>query len=254
MDKARFVVLAHVNEGRPVLELAAEHAVHFSWIYRLLARYDAEGEAGLERRSRRPKSSPRALSGALEDEIVRIRKQLSEDGLDAGPQTIWVHVERRHGSRAPSVSTIARVLARRGLVERNDKKRPKSSYHCFEAELPNECWQTDMTHVELADGAHAEVVNFLDDHSRLCVASVAVEVAKTTDVVWVFHQARATFGTPGVGLERQRGHLHRQVPLGEGALRVRTRSPGRGVQALETQPSGRFKGSTQLLGGSTTLR
>ena len=52
MDKARFLVEAHLLEGRPVLELAAEHGVHFSWIYRLLARYEAEGDVGLEPRSR----------------------------------------------------------------------------------------------------------------------------------------------------------------------------------------------------------
>lgn len=196
MDKARFLVEAHLSEGRPVLELAAEHGVHFSWIYRLLTRYREEGEAGLELRSRRPRTSPTAISPGLEDEIVSIRKGLAEEGLDAGPQTIQVHLERRHRGRSPSQSTIARVLRRRGLVVPEPKKRPKSSYVRFEAQLPNECWQTDVTHWVLDSGSPVEIINFLDDHSRLCVASVVVEVTKTTDVVRVFHQARAIFGTP----------------------------------------------------------
>ena len=195
MDKARFLVEAHLLEGRPVLELAAEHGVHFSWLYRLLARYREEGEAGLEPRSRRPQRSPSATPAALEDEIVLLRKRLAEEGLDAGAETISVHLTRRHGT-APSVSTIMRILRRRGLVVHEPKKRPKSSYIRFEASLPNECWQTDMTHWALKSGRKVEIVNFLDDHSRLCVASVAVSVTKTTDVVRVFHQARATFGTP----------------------------------------------------------
>jgi len=196
VDKARFLVEAHLREGRPVLELAAEHGVHHSWIYRLLARYEAEGPADLEPRSRRPNTSPTAISSALEEQIVRIRKQLAEEGLDAGPQTIHVHLSRRRSRNVPSVSTIARVLRRRGLVVPEPRKRPKSSYIRFEAELPNECWQTDVTHFALADGEPVEIINFLDDHSRLCVASVVVAVTKTTDVVRVFHQARATFGTP----------------------------------------------------------
>lgn len=196
MDKARFLVEAHLREGRPVLELAAEHGVHHSWIYRLLARYEAEGPAGLEPRSRRPNTSPTAISSALEEQIVRIRKQLTEEGLDAGPQTIHVHLSRRRSRKAPSVSTIARVLRRRGLVVPEPRKRPKSSYTRFEAELPNECWQTDVTHFALADGEPVEIINFIDDHSRLCVASVVVAVTKTTDVVRVFHQARSCFGTP----------------------------------------------------------
>jgi len=196
VDKARFLVEAHLREGRPVLELAAEHGVHFSWIYRLLARYREEGEEGLEPRSRRPGSSPTAIPAATEDEIVRIRKRLVEDGLDAGPQTIEVHLQRRHRGRAPSQSTIARVLRRRGLVVPEPKKRPRSSYIRFEAELPNECWQTDVTHFVVADGTSVEIINFVDDHSRLCVASAVVEVTRTADVVRVFHQARGLYGTP----------------------------------------------------------
>ena len=195
MDKARFLVETHLREGTPVLELAATHGVHHSWIYRLLERYRQEGEAGLEPRSRRPNHSPSATAVELEDEIVLVRKQLAEEGLDAGAQTICVHLERRHG-RAPSVSTVMRILRRRGLVVYEPKKRPKSSYIRFEASLPNECWQTDMTHWTLKSGRNVEIVNFLDDHSRLCVASVALPVTKTTDVVRVFHQARAVFGTP----------------------------------------------------------
>ncbi len=62
--------------------------VHRSWIYKLLACYRALGEAGLEPRSRRPLSSPMAMAEEIEDEIVLLRKQLAEEGLDAGAVTI----------------------------------------------------------------------------------------------------------------------------------------------------------------------
>ena len=195
MDKGRFLVEAHLREGRPVLELARTHGVHHSWIYRLLVRYKAEGDAGLTHRSKRPKRSPTQIPSAVEDKIVLLRKQLAEEGLDAGAQTIQVHLERRLGI-APSVSSINRVLSRRGLINPQPKKRPKSSYIRFQADLPNECWQSDMTHWTIAAGRHVEIVNFIDDHSRLCVASVAVGVTKTSDVVRVFHDARRAYGTP----------------------------------------------------------
>jgi hypothetical protein len=41
------------------------------------------------------------------------------------------------------------------------------------ADLPNELWQTDITHVYLSDEREVEIINFIDDHSWLCVASVA---------------------------------------------------------------------------------
>jgi transposase InsO family protein len=195
VDKGRYLVEAHLREGRPVAELAAVHGVHPSWIYRLLARYRAEGDAGLIPRSRRPKTSPTALSHALENEIVLLRKQLSEDGLDAGAQTIHWHLTRRHRT-VPSVSSILRVLRRRGYVTPQPKKRPRSSFVRFEADLPNECWQSDMTHWTLADDAGVEIVNFIDDHSRYCIASVAVPVTRAVDVAEIFTTAIEQHGAP----------------------------------------------------------
>ena len=54
-----------------------------------------------------------------------------------------------------------------GLVAPEPRKRPKSSYIRFEAELPNECWQSDFTHYPLAGGTGTEILTWLDDHSRL---------------------------------------------------------------------------------------
>ena len=70
----------------------------------------------------------------------------------------------------PSVSTIWRVLKARGFVTPEPHKRPKSAHKRFSAELPNECWQADVTHVALGNGRLVEVSNVIDDHSRLCVA------------------------------------------------------------------------------------
>ena len=64
------------------------------------------------------------------------------------------------------------------------------------ADLPNETWQADMTHVEFGDGEIYEVLNMIDDHSRLCVASRAMKVVKATDVVRVLHKAAETWGYP----------------------------------------------------------
>lgn len=195
MDMGRYLVEAHLREGRPVAELAAAHGVDRSWIYKLLARYRAEGDAGLVARSRRPHRSPTRVGTEIEEEIVLLRKQLAEEGLDAGAVTIAWHLGRRH-EVVPSVSTIWRVLNRRGFVTPQPRKRPRSSYIRFEADLANECWQSDMTHWHLGEGTGVEIVNFIDDHSRLCVASVAVEVTRATDVAEAFAQAIAAYGTP----------------------------------------------------------
>jgi transposase InsO family protein len=191
----RYLVEAHVREGRSVAELATAHGVDRSWIYKLLARYRTEGDAGLVPRSRRPRRSPSRLGAEVEEEIVLLRKQLVEEGLDAGAVTIHWHLSRRR-EEVPSVSTIWRVLARRGFVTPQPKKRPRSSFIRFQADLPNECWQSDMTHWHLGDGTQVEIVNFLDDHSRLCVASVAVPVTRASDVAEAFVGAISRYGVP----------------------------------------------------------
>ena len=73
----------------------------------------------------------------------------------------------------PSLSTIWRILRREGLVVAQPQKRPRCSLIRFQAELPNEMWQADITHWELSGGEHAEILNMIDDHSRLFLASKA---------------------------------------------------------------------------------
>jgi len=195
MDKGRFLIETHLRTGRSIKELAAAHAVSESWLFKLLRRYRLEGPAGLEPRSRRPKTSPTRIADLYEDEIVRVRKELADGGFDAGAETIHFHMATP-GRQVPSVSTIHRVLVARGFVTPEPHKRPKSSWKRFVAEFPNECWQADVTHVEVADGVVYEVLNIIDDHSRLCVASKLFVTTRSPDVVRTLHKAAATWGYP----------------------------------------------------------
>jgi transposase InsO family protein len=195
LDKARFLVETHLLTGRPIGGLAAAHGVSRSWLYKVLARYRAEGPAGLEPRSRRPHSTPTRIVERYEDAIVELRKQLTDAGFDAGAVTIHYHLSQQRDD-VPSVSTIWRVLKARGFVTPQPRKRPRSSWIHFEADLPNECWQADVTHVRAADGSFFEVLNIVDDHSRLCVESRAFVTTRSADVVRALHRAAAKWGYP----------------------------------------------------------
>lgn len=196
MAMATYLVTAVLAEGRSVREVANDHGVSKAWVYELVARYKRDGEAGLVARSRRPHTSPSKISGYFEDEIVRVRKELTDSGFDAGPETIRFHLAKKHKKAVPSVSTIWRVLKQRGFVVPEPHKRPKSSWIRFCADLPNERWQMDVTHVLLAGGEEVEILNVIDDHSRICVASVARRITKAIDVVTTFHEAAARYGYP----------------------------------------------------------
>src|ERR1700733_2617415 len=195
MDKARFLIETHLRTGESVGELAAAHGVRRGLLYKLLVRYHREGAAGLEPRSRRPHRSPARVADLFEDEVVALRKELADGGFDAGAETIHVHLAARH-PECPSVPTIWRILRRRGFVVAQPHKRPKSSWTRFCADFPNECWQADVTHVEVANGVVFEVLNMLDDHSRVCVSSRAFVTVSATDVVRNLHMAASTWGYP----------------------------------------------------------
>jgi leucine-zipper of insertion element IS481 len=81
----------------------APYGVSPGWVSKLMARYRAEGEAALEPRNRCPKTSPRATPAATVELVLRLRKQLTEAGLDAGAGTIEGHLlhRTRSGSREP---------------------------------------------------------------------------------------------------------------------------------------------------------
>jgi hypothetical protein len=82
------------------------------------------------------------------------------------------------------------------LITPQPHKRPRASFVRFEATLPNERWQADATDWHLADGATVEILNFVDDHSRLFVASVACTTVKGADALETFLGAANEFGLP----------------------------------------------------------
>lgn len=195
MDLARYVVEAVVLEGRSYREVASAHGVSKSWVGKVVGRFREGGYAAIEPRSRAPATVPHRIPAALEDEIVGLRRELTDLGMDAGAATIAYHLGTRHG-RVPSVSTIWRVLRRRGFVTPQPHKRPRSSWVRFEAQLPNECWQADVTHWGLVDGREAEILNMVDDHSRVAVASRVFATVTAPTVLQVFRDAGARWGLP----------------------------------------------------------
>jgi transposase InsO family protein len=200
MSKARLVLTALLVDCQTPAEVAARYGVHRSWVYKLKARYDADGEAALQPRSRRPHTSPTAIPPATVTLITQLRGKLTTAGLDAGPDTIAWHLAHHHSIRV-SASTISRYLTRAGLVTPTPKKRPKSSYHRFAATLPNQTWQADFTHYRLTQpngtpGADAEVLTWLDDHSRYALDVTAHQPVTGPIVRDRFLAAVARFGTP----------------------------------------------------------
>jgi len=193
MGLERYVVDAVLIEKRRPSDIAKAHGISRSWLYRLINRVKSGGYAALEPQSRRPRSCPRAVATVLE-----LRQELAAAGHDAGPQTIAHHLASRLTQSPPSRSTIWRILRRHGLITPQPHKRPRSSFVRFEASLPNERWQADATDWHLADGAKVEILNFVDDHSRLFVASIAFTTVKAADALETLLGGANEFGWPAL--------------------------------------------------------
>ena len=199
MSKARVVVLEVVSGHLSVTAAARVYGLSRQHIYRLVNRYQQGGLEAVDPRSRRPASNPRAVADEVIAAIVLLREKLTTEGLDAGPLTLQWHLTHQ-GLAAPSTSTIRRILHHHGLITPAPRKRPKSSYHRFAAEQPNECWQSDFTHWPLADGTDAEILNWLDDHSRYLLSCTAYRRVAGPDIVASFTTTAATYGLPAATL------------------------------------------------------
>ena len=194
MTIARLVITAVVLEGRTQADAARSYGVSKGWVSKLIHRYLLEGEAAFEPRSRRPHHTPNEIPASTVELIRQLRLDLTAAGMDAGPHTIAWHLQQQHIT--VSTATIWRTLNRAGLITPEPKKRPKNTYIRFQAEQPNETWQSDFTHWPLADGTDIEILTWLDDHSRYALSCTAHCPVTVTAVLTTFRAAVNEYGTP----------------------------------------------------------
>jgi transposase InsO family protein len=115
---------------------------------------------------------------------------------------------------------------------------PTSSWKRFEADLPNQCWQADVTHWRLADQSDVEILDIIDDHSRLAIASVARPVTTGPDVVDTVTAAFADWGTPAANSVSTKPATSRTQRLGFGRLWMSPAgSPQPAVSSRSSQPT-----------------
>jgi transposase InsO family protein len=235
MSLARLVITAVKVEGRTKSEVAREYGISRFWVQQLAKRFESEGATAYLPRSRRPHTSPHAVDVEVEDQIIRLRKTLTKKGLDAGAETIAAHLAAAGVQPVPAVSTIWRILSRRGFVAPQPQKRPRSSWKRFCADQPNERWQADITHWRLADNTEVEILNILDDHSRVCIASVTRRIIPGIQVWRIFASAISRWGLPAEVLT-DNGAVFTGKQRGEGRVTLEVQLGLRGVRISHSRP------------------
>jgi transposase InsO family protein len=196
MGLRRLIVEADVSMLN-VSAFCAEHGVSRWFFYDLRRRHDRDGDLVLEPGSRAPHQVRNRTSVEVEDLVVRLRKELIDAGLDAGPATIWDHLTAGAlDGPIPSEATVWRILHRRGLIAPEPKKAPKRAGRRFVAERANERWQIDATHWSLADDAQVEVINVIDDCTRVLIRSAATVTCTTAGALDAITRGAEAWGWP----------------------------------------------------------
>jgi transposase InsO family protein len=165
--------------------------------YALLARYEQRGAEGLEDRAPRAQHCPHRTDGALEDLVVEMRKQHT----DEGPKKLVERLAMAHPEvkKWPSPSTVGEIIKRRGLV-RPRRQRLRVPIHpsplepCAE---PNDVWCTDFKgHFQLGDRSRCHPLTITDGASRYLICCEGLVAERTELARPHFERAFAEFGVP----------------------------------------------------------
>jgi len=219
-----------------VSKFCREHGLSRSQFYEVRRRARLEGPvAAMQAKPRsRPVRHRQAISVEVEELAVQIRKELTDAGWDAGPVTVR-HRLTDLGVTAPAASTLARVFTRRGMVDPQPQKRPKTRWRRFEAATVHECWQLDGFAWLLADGTAFSVLQLTDDKSRFPIATRAAVGERAEDAIAVVRTGIERFQVPcrlltdnGAAFNRDRLGKKTQLVLWLESLGCRpiTGSPG----------------------------
>lgn len=193
MEQRYQAVLAVVQDGWKITEVAERLGVSRQSVHTWIARYEAGGLAALSDHSHRPASCPHQIPSTTEALICEMRRE--HPGW--GPRRIEHQLAKAGVDPVPSRSSIYRCLKRHGLVELRRRRKRRDEFRRWERDRPMQLWQMDvMGGVLLDDATELKVVTGVDDHSRFCIAAGLVTRATSRAVCAVLVASLRRFGIP----------------------------------------------------------
>ena len=188
VSQQRFALVHQILLGhRSLAQVAREFGVSRKTAYKWLARYrldrDADHDASLVDRSRRPRRSPARCADSIESAVLDLRRQ-----YNWGPRKIHRVLTNQPAPRSlPSIRTVAAILKRRGCIDPPTPASTPVPAQSFERAAPNELWQLD--HKGAIEVARQRVMplTVLDDHSRYCLCFCPlgdVTIGSVWTVLW----------------------------------------------------------------------
>ena len=185
----RLLVSRVIDDHRPVAHVAKELGVSRQCAHRWVARFRAEGDAGLADRSSRPRSCPRRTSAAVEQQVLELRltQRRGQDWigseLNLAPRTVSA-ILRRH--RVPYLRecdplTGEVIRASKATAVRYERNTPGDLVHMDVKKIgrirDGGGWRSrgraETDRLKWRDRVGFDYVHSLvDDHSRLAYSEV----------------------------------------------------------------------------------
>jgi transposase InsO family protein len=193
MEQRYQAVLAVVQDGWKIVEVAQKLGVSRQSVHAWLVRYQQGGLAALADRSHRPNSCAHQIGPEVEAMICEMRRL--HPGW--GQRRIEFELAREGCDPMPSRSSIYRCLKRHSLIDLRRRRKSRDEFRRWERERPMQLWQMDvMGGVLLDDETELKVLTGVDDHSRFCVAAGLMRRATSRAVCEIFLASLRTHGVP----------------------------------------------------------
>jgi putative transposase len=195
-ERLRFVRDA-LSDRFTMSELCARYGVSRRIGYKWLARYDAEGRRGLTDRSRAPHHCPHKTPSTLTELLVAERTKHPHWGARKLLQVLRTHHPQTRSWPAPS--TVADLLARRGLVQRRRRRRAPVHPGVVRptTAAPNDLWTADFKgQFRTGDGEYCYPLTIADQHTRFLLMCRGLLSTQTVTARPVFERTFREFGLP----------------------------------------------------------
>jgi len=193
-ERVRFV--ARLLDGEKMAPLCAEFGISRKTGYKLYDRYKHAGAPGLTDRSRRPFRQANQLPFAIEELIVRLKREYPGWGAPKIREKVRQQSTAPH---CPAISTIHAVLDRHGLVKRRRRRRhPTRGTGLSSPTTPNALWCADYKgEFMLGNRRYCFPLTITDFASRYLVACEALTTTQARFAFPIFERAFKEFGLPG---------------------------------------------------------
>ena len=198
MDERLQFVSACVAGEETMACLCRQFGISRKTGYKWLRRYESDGAAGLAERSRAPRSHPNAVSAAVEERLLAVRR--------AHPHWGPLKVLRVVGNTSPELplpaaSTVAAIFGRHGLVKarRRRVRAPRGPESLTVGREANRVWSADFKgDFLLGNGVRCYPLTVCDHHSRYLLCCQGLLHPRRAPVQALFERLFRTYGLPDV--------------------------------------------------------